>query len=335
MVAPERSPQIEPPQHGAAANGSKFEVTAQLLNIEPGLYTVEVLAPRAFRGASGMIVPCIRLDPIYDSGDARAFVSTLADSAFIQPGNHVTYLRVEGSNASVLLTIYKLTGGMEAPELRISLVQPGREDTSATTAFAAQASEMLTLLAHVARAGDVAVGGGVWAGRLGGGVAIEGFAVTPGGAIKPDDIEYQAILGSDWATPWHSAGDFCGSRGLSLPILGARVRLRGEAAKSYSVNYWGNFIGVGEIGPIADGAVCAAAGAPLEAFRVVLNRRVTQKTATVLKRLASEMIAGTKGTPQTLVRAAAAGTPAKPQNQTAKVGKVTTLTSIRSKLGRK
>ncbi len=252
---------------------TRLEVTAQILNFEPGLYSVDVRAPKTLRGASGMTVPCIRLDPIQGSDPGRALVAALSETPLLQPGDPASYLRVHGGRASVLLTIYKLSGSMPAPELRIALVQPVGPGMADAQAAPALPSEPVTLMTHVERAGDIVVQGGVWAGQPGSRGAIEGFAVTPGGGIHPEDIEYQAVLGSDWTTPWLAGGAFCGSRGLSLPLLGVRIKLRGEAAKTHSCTYWGSFVGTGESAACADGAVCANGGAPLAALRIALTRK--------------------------------------------------------------
>ena len=226
----------------------------------------------------------------------------------------------------MLLTIYKLAGSMPAPELRITLVQPQAARVTSENTPANMPSESLKVTAHIERMGDVTVGGGQWAGTPGSRGAMEGFAVTPAADLGPDDIEYQAVLGSDWTTPWLPGGEFCGSRGLSLPLLGARIRLREDAAKNYSISYWGSFIGTGEVGPISDGAVCGGSGAPLEALRVVLTRRQNPATATLVNHPSS---------PAAQAKQRAAAAPAKPSPKAAKSEKVTTLTSIRSKLGRK
>ncbi len=251
----------------------RLDVSAQILNFEPGLYSVEVLAEKTVRGASGMLVPCIRLDPLSGDEGPRAFVSALSGSCLIDPEAPLAYLRVAGGTATVLLTIYKLANGMAAPELRICLLQAKSARVEETKAAAVLPSEPLKLMAHIERSGDITVSGGTWAGQPGGRGALEGFAVTPSGGILPEDIEYQAVLGSDWTTPWLTGGEFCGSRGLSLPLLGVRIRLRGEAAKIYQCSYWGSFVGVGEIGPALDGAVCASGGAIMETLRIVVSRR--------------------------------------------------------------
>lgn len=130
----------------------------------------------------------------------------------------------------------------------------------------------VVLMAHVQGVGDLFADGAGWAGRAGGGTPVEGFSVLPDGA-GVEDIEYQAILGDQWNTPWTRGGGFCGSRGMALPILGFRVRLTGAAAQRLECRYWGSFVGGGEVGPLSDGAACQAGQAFLEAVRIVISPR--------------------------------------------------------------
>ena len=101
---------------------------------------------------------------------------------------------------------------------------------------------------------------------------IEGFGLMPGDGIAVSDIEYQAVLGRDWQSPWSEGGQFCGSRGMSLPLLGMRVRLRGTAAKTHTLSISATFVDGTEIGPVTDGEACEAPSlSPLEAFKVTLS----------------------------------------------------------------
>ncbi len=61
-------------------------------------------------------------------------------------------------------------------------------------------------------------------------------ATTEG--VAPQDLEYQAVLGRGWLSPWIEGGKFCGSRGMALPLLGLNVRLKGEAAKTHECTYF-------------------------------------------------------------------------------------------------
>jgi hypothetical protein len=192
-------------------------------------------------------------------------------------------------------------------------------------------------MAHIERTGDIAVPGGAWAGQPGRSGALEGFAITPSGGVRPEDIEYQAILGSDWTTPWLAGGEFCGSRGLSLPLLGVRIRLRGEAAKSHQCAYWGSFAGAGEIGPALDGAVCAKGGATMESLRVVLSRRAATPQPSATPPRPPE-IRQAEAAPKAKLRVAAGkdAPPSmpKPASKPAKPVAAEKLSSIRATLGR-
>ena len=128
--------------------------------------------------------------------------------------------------------------------------------------------------AHVQLQGDVRRSLGAWIGEPGSQRWIEGFAVTPqGGEIQPDEIEYQAVLGRGWLSPWAEGGQFCGSRGMALPILGLRVRLRGAALATHSIELSATFTDGTAIGPVGAGDPCEATSlAPLEAFQIVIRK---------------------------------------------------------------
>ena len=90
----------------------------------------------------------------------------------------------------------------------------------------------------------------------------------------PADIEYQAVLGRGWLSPWIEGGKFCGSRGMALPLLGLKVRLKGGAAKTHECSYSATFVDGSSVGPVPAGETCEAESlAALEAFQVVIRRR--------------------------------------------------------------
>ncbi len=67
--------------------------------------------------------------------------------------------------------------------------------------------------------GSVAAGAGRW---------IEGFGIAAPEGVATQDLEYQAVLGRGWLSPWILSGGFCGGRGMSLPILGLRGAAEGR-----------------------------------------------------------------------------------------------------------
>ena len=116
----------------------------------------------------------------------------------------------------------------------------------------------------------VTAGSGEWAGVPGTG--LEGITVTAGGEPGAAVLEYQAIMGVDWETPWFEAGSFCGSRGLSLALFGFRLRLRPGLAATHRCSYWGRFKGGATAGPFTDGAACSLEERELEALRIMVER---------------------------------------------------------------
>ena len=112
---------------------------------------------------------------------------------------------------------------------------------------------------------------GDWMGEPGSQSWIEGFAISPNSLIGPQDIEYQAVLGKGWLSPWSEGGQYCGSRGMALPILGLRVRLKGPCGgHAMRCACSATFTDGSKVGPISDDTQTAEAEslAPLEAFRI-------------------------------------------------------------------
>jgi hypothetical protein len=129
-------------------------------------------------------------------------------------------------------------------------------------------------MVHVQRFGDVPAKIGDWAGSRGSRQWVEGFSLTPQDGVKPSDVEYQAVLGRGWLSPWIEGGKFCGSRGMALPLLGLKVRLKGNVAKTHECSYSATFVDGSSVGPIPGGETCEAESlAALEAFQVVIRRR--------------------------------------------------------------
>jgi hypothetical protein len=260
----------------APALPARLEATAQILDFEPGLYSVEILSAETTRAREGLVLPCLKLEPItpFSPGAGRAFVAALSEGGVLAPGAHPTYVRAEGGKASVLLTIYKVAGARVAPELRVRMIGPAAElplpKPSIVPAPAAADSKSvpLTVIAHIERMGDVVGKSGEWVGKPGSGAAIEGFMIKPGGELRDEDIEYQAVLGPEWNTPWMRGGEFCGSRGMSLHFLGLRIRLIGRASKRFSCTYRASFVGRGALTSSREEVLTRQDGAAMEAINI-------------------------------------------------------------------
>jgi hypothetical protein len=92
----------------------------------------------------------------------------------------------------------------------------------------APAPAALSFLAHLANRGDTAFAQEAWAGGPDSPAAIEGLQIVAEGGAAP--LELQALVGSRpprWSE-WVSAGQFAGTRGHGLPLVGVRLRLKPE-----------------------------------------------------------------------------------------------------------
>jgi hypothetical protein len=130
------------------------------------------------------------------------------------------------------------------------------------------------IVAHIQRTGDVGGALGQRIGTRGSQAWIEGFGLAPRGDLQASDIEYQGVLGRGWLSPWVEGGKFCGSRGMALPLLGIKIRLKGEAAEKFDCRYSASFVDGSESGPVPMGEACESESlAALESFEISITPR--------------------------------------------------------------
>ena len=237
-------------------------------------------------------LPGVRLSlPPMPAQSCRMQISTFQADGWIGGAEGAALVRVEDGPAQILVTVYQAPdGAKEPPRIQVmrltedpqaaqrDLAAASRSVVAAPSPVApAASSRPAEIVAHVYGRGDVGGKLGDWIGDRGSKRWIEGFAIAPASGLDAGDIEYQAVLGRDWLSPWAEGGQFCGSRGMSLPLLGLRARLRGKAAETHSIALAATFVDGSKSGPVADGEACQAESfAPLEAFRVELRPHVAQ-----------------------------------------------------------
>ena len=160
-------------------------------------------------------------------------ISTFRDDGWMNGSDAATLIRVAEGPAQVLVTVYQSPSAPPETAPRLQVMRLGAE-TQAPAAMAGQAapsavrSEDADVVAHVQRTGDVAGKLGDWVGTRGSQQWIEGFSLAPREGVKPADIEYQAVLGRGWLSPWIEGGKFCGSRGMALPLAGPQGPPEGQ-----------------------------------------------------------------------------------------------------------
>ena len=222
----------------------------------------------------------ISLPPGPGSRPDAVTISTFRDDGWLGPFGDAALVRVAGSPAHVLVTVYQAPDAPDgtAPTIQVLRLADASALVGQAAAVPAQADaaapRMMDMIAHIQGRGDV---GGMLGDRLGepgSGRWIEGFAIAPAAGLDSADIEYQAILGRDWLSPWVDGGQFCGSRGMALPLLGFRLRLRDAAARAFDCTYTATFVDGSTAGPVKAGEACQSEGlAALESVLITLAPR--------------------------------------------------------------
>jgi hypothetical protein len=281
-AVPATSEPVSAPQAQSAGRVTELRVSANLMTLETGVYCVfPAPGSRSPDPATGL--PGVRITrcPGMAGRPEAVSISTFREDGWLD--NTAALVRVSDGPAQVLVTIYQAAGqpAEHAPRLQV-LRLAGDPAVAGSEPPVPSAKEQRDpeVMAHVQGAGDVPGQFGDWIGERGSRAWIEGFGISDKGPIAPGDIEYQGVLGRGWLSPWVDNGKFCGSRGMALPLLGLNVRLKGAAAKDYTVRYSATFIDGSAVGPIAEGAACEAPGlAAMEAFQIELLPRADRSAA--------------------------------------------------------
>jgi hypothetical protein len=253
-------------------------VSGHLLTLEAGLYGV-FLTEVAPMEAGDRVPPSVYLSLPPTVSDDIHIVTLPAGGWLKQPGDGAL-VRVAAGRADLIVTIYRPDRpGSQPPKLQVQRLDGATDATVSRPRPrlvepppAAQGATP-EIVAHIQRRGDVPAQLGEWLGAAGSRLTIEGFAIKPAD-LRAEDIEYQGVLGRGWLSPWVEGGEFCGSRGLGLPLLGLRVRLKGAAAERCVCEYSASFVDGSRSGPHADGAPCETEDlAALEAFQFSIRPR--------------------------------------------------------------
>jgi hypothetical protein len=280
--APANAAAAGAPPAGVQNRITELRVSGHLMTLEAGLFCVFQTAGGTPADAETGL-PGVRISiPPGPAGRPEAVsVSTFRADGWLDGTGAL--IRVADGTAQVLVTVYQ--SPRQAPEAapRLQVLRLSGDPAATAAAAPEQAPVAVAppapkpepeVVAHVQRTGDVGVRFGEWIGTKGSGQWIEGFGLIPRDGLAPEDVEYQAVLGRGWLSPWVEGGKFCGSRGMALPLLGIKVRLKGAAAKDWECSYAATFTDGSSVGPVSADEVCEAESlAALESFRVDLQRR--------------------------------------------------------------
>ncbi|GAB0112522.1 hypothetical protein [Acidisoma sp. C75] len=290
------------PAPSSESRVQEMRASAHLMSLDTGVFCIVNASPKPADGAlSGVRISTI------DPADRNVSVATFRPDGWVPGGGDAALVRVLRGPAPILITIYQVPGSPEgAPQIRVMRLTeagPGGEEAApsaaATPAEALARMALLTeghdVIAHVERKGDLGRSFGEWMGEPGSQRSIEGFSLTAPADLKPADLTYQAVLGRGWLSPWVEAGQFCGSRGMALPILGLRVKLSEAAARRYDLSIDATFLDGTRIeGRGSDEACEAPSLAPLEAMQISLLPKAQAGAKPRAKQEAAEAKPGKK-----------------------------------------
>ena len=238
-----------------------------LIALEPGLY---VFSFSEGQGDETGEPPIVKIS-VSAGFAANAKVDFLGshdpvENWLTNPGD-VVVVRIAGAASSLLIKTMQIAG-KEKSAVPVECRRLGHIEDAAKAVLQPDASGSLRtqITAHVQNRGDLPFVGPGWVGCVGERLWNEAFTINPLEGFLPEEIEYKAITGTGFETPWVPGGTMCGTRGSSNPLVGFAIRLRGAAAERYVCRYRGAFLGAAIAGPFRNGAACRSASGrdPLE-----------------------------------------------------------------------
>ena len=274
-----------------------LSASVQVLPLPAGLYLFSVKSASDASGESNgqLRVPAMHvgLGPGVRSDQVEFIAGPATAGAWLFAKEDLLVTKVGNSGATLILTSVRGPGG-QALTIKVERLDNRGEEAVAQPALsaappvavaaeathAAPANELpLRVTAHVRTRGDMIFTNAPWAGRVGPGLWIESFSVRPLDGFTAKDIEYKALTGSGFETPWLSDEAMCGTKGMAVPLVGFAVRLKrnGTNPVSYDCEYSGYFKSGLTVGPLRNGAPCRStvANDPLEGIQLRLALRAS------------------------------------------------------------
>jgi GT2 family glycosyltransferase len=289
-----------------------LSASVQLLPLPAGLYlfSVKAAGPIAERTAGQLSLPAMHvgLGPGARSEQVEFVAGPGTDGTWLFTQGDVLVARVNGAGATLILTSVRSSGGevlsiaverLEGRAQAIASVPAESENNSvklpvaATSEVGAPAQAApklksdvvpapdtlavpLQIKTHIRSRGDVNFADALWAGRVAPGLWIESFSIEPLKYLPAHDIEYKGLTGTGFETPWLSDDQICGTKGMSVPLVGFAMRLKPSSlTSSYDCEYSGYYRSGVTVGPMRNGAPCRStvANDPLEGIQIRIVKR--------------------------------------------------------------
>ncbi len=279
MSAQQTNKPTEPPasnQTAATNMIQELKVSGHLMALPAGLFCIMNEPAPGSAQHGGM--PGVRISPPPMNGQNVEIISFRPDGWLSGMGD-AALVRVIRGPAQIMVTVYQSPNQPDsAPKLQVRQLLAGGDMPVAQALGQPPAPVRMDVMAHIQTRGDVGAKFGERLGIQGSQHWIEGFAIAAPEGVSPADLSYQGVLGRGWLSPWVEAGEYCGSRGMALPLLGLRVRLTGEAAAKYDLTCAASFIDGVSIGPVGSDETCESESlAALESILITLTPKRTDR----------------------------------------------------------
>jgi GT2 family glycosyltransferase len=300
--------------------------SVEAITIAKGRYVFSVRsgAPSQIKEAGNLIVPAVHvgLGPGISPKHVKFSPSADADGTWLFAAGSTLEVKILSAAATLVLTSVRAPGGqplvidadrLDAGNKTTALARAKSPTPPPPAAADKRPSLRAQIVAHIRYRGDMAFVDVPWAGRVGPGLWIEAFAVKPLEKITDADIEYKGLTRTGIETPWISNGAQCGTRGMSVPLIGFAARLKPSAGTGYECEYSGCFQSGAVVGPLRNGAPCrsSAPNDVLEGIQIRIVERTGATAAAAPARPAPRVAKPTRGKPSRQ-KAAAAAKPRKP-----------------------
>jgi GT2 family glycosyltransferase len=288
-----------------------LSASVQVLPLQTGLYLFSVKAtssgPANTDGQLSLPAMHVGLGPGVRSDQVEFIAGPSTHGAWLFSAGDLLVTKVNGSGATLILTSVRAPGG-EVLSIKVERLDERSEATTPTatappvapskipspahngagtspskepgkSVFSSAAGDLplpVQIGAHIRERGDMNFANVPWAGRVAPGLWIESFSVRPLDRFTAADIEYKALTGSGFETPWLSDNKMCGTKGMATPLVGFAIRMKpSPAAAAFDCEYSGYFQSGMTIGPLRNGAPCrsSVANDSLEGIQLRLVKR--------------------------------------------------------------
>jgi GT2 family glycosyltransferase len=304
-----------------------LSASVQVLPLPAGLYlfSVKAASGSSERGSGKLALPAMHvgMGPGTRSEHVEFISGPGTDGAWLFASGDVLVAKVSGPGATLILTSVRASNGdvlsiaverlesrslaapaapaeenthapIEAPIAAVAPAlhaeEPAEPSPNPTGSFAADSPTVpLQIKTHIRTRGDMTFTDAPWAGRVAPGLWIESFSIQPLKHMSALDVEYKGLTGTGFETPWLSEDQNCGTKGISVPLVGFAMRLKpGAATAAYECEYSGYYRSGVTVGPLRNGAPCRSmvANDPLEGIQIRIVKR--SKSATVAVKAAGK-----------------------------------------------